>query len=82
MQKIRVTGVIFLHIGTTLWVNHLIQWTDYPEMTTVSHSYAVSKGTNYIDITVDKDSGPVEMWVTILMDGEIFESKYTDGQGM
>ena len=57
-------------------------WTDYPEMTTVSHSYAVSRGTNYIDITVDKDSGPVEdAWVTILMDGEIFESKYTDSQG-
>ena len=60
----------------------LQMWTDYPEMTTVSHSYAVSRGTNYIDITVDKDSGPVEdAWVTILMDGEIFESKYTDGQG-
>ena len=60
----------------------LQMWTDYPEMTTVTHSYAVSKGTNYIDVTVDKEVGPVEnAWVTILMDGEIFESKHTNNQG-
>ena len=73
---------IFTHWNNLMGESSLQMWTDYPEMTTVSHSYAVSKGTNYIDITVDKDSGPVEnAWVTILMDGEIFESKYTDNQG-
>ena len=73
---------IFTHWNNLMGESSLQMWTDYPEMTTVSHSYAVSRGTNYIDITVDKDSGPVEdAWVTILMDGEIFESKYTDGQG-
>ena len=42
----------------------------------------ISKGTNYIDIVVDKDTGPVEdAWVTILMDGEVFESRHTDSQG-
>ena len=73
---------IFTHWNNLMGESSLQMWTDYPEMTTVSHSYAVSKGTNYIDLTVDKDSGPVEnAWVTILMDGEIFESKYTDNQG-
>ena len=73
---------IFTHWNNLMGESSLQMWTDYPEMTTVSHSYAVSRGTNYIDITVDKDSGPVEdAWVTILMDGEIFESKYTDSQG-
>ena len=73
---------IFTHWNNLMGESSLQMWTDYPEMTTVSHSYAVSKGTNYIDITVDKDSGPVEnAWVTILMDGEIFESKYTNDQG-
>ena len=73
---------IFTHWNNLMGESSLQMWTDYPEMTTVTHSYAVSKGTNYIDVTVDKEVGPVDnAWVTILMDGEIFESKHTDNQG-
>ena len=74
-------GVIFLHIGTTLWVNHHQMWTDYPEVTTVSHSYAVSRGTNYIDFTVDKDSQIRGRCLGNDFNGRRnFESKYTDSQ--
>jgi len=60
----------------------LQMWSDFPEMTTVSHPYALTVGTNYIDLTVNKENGPVEdAWVTILMGDEIFESAYTNSQG-
>ena len=60
----------------------LSMWSAYPEQITVDHPYALSKGTNYIDITVAKASGALEeAWVTILMDDEIFESGYTNANG-
>ena len=60
----------------------LQMWTSYPEMTSVLHPFAVSVGSNYIDIVVDKESGAVEdAWVTIYMGNEIFESGYTNSEG-
>ena len=57
-------------------------WSAYPELTTVNHSYALTKGTNYIDINVSKESGSVEeAWVTILMEDVMVESGYTNEQG-
>ena len=60
----------------------LQMWTSYPEMTSVLHPFAISVGSNYIDIVVDKESGAVEdAWVTIYMGDEIFESGYTNSEG-
>ena len=73
---------IFTHWNNLMGESSLQMWTDYPEMTTVTHPFSITTGSNFIDITVDKDNGPVEdAWVTILMDDEIFESGYTDDQG-
>ena len=73
---------IFTHWNNLMGESSLQMWTDYPEMTTVTHPYSITTGSNFIDIIVDKDNGPVEdAWVTILMDEEIFESGYTDAQG-
>jgi len=73
---------IFSHWNNLMGESSLQMWSAYPEMTTVSHPYAVTKGTNFIDISVNKDNGPVEnAWVTILMDDQIFESDYTNSQG-
>ena len=73
---------IFTHWNNLMGESSLQMWTDYPEMTTVTHPYMVTTGSNFIDITVDKDNGPVEgAWVTILMEDEIFESGYTNAQG-
>jgi hypothetical protein len=73
---------IFSHWNTLMGESSLAMWTDYPEMVTVDHPYAITTGTNYIDITVSKGVGNVEdAWVTILMNGEIFESGYTNEQG-
>ncbi len=76
---------IFSHWNTLMGESSLPMWSDYPEATIVEHPYSMTKGTNFIDITVDKESGPVEdAWVTILMDGvtgDIFESAYTNAQG-
>ncbi|MDC0480151.1 C25 family cysteine peptidase [Candidatus Marinimicrobia bacterium] len=73
---------IFTHWNSLMGESSLMMWTDYPTQTTVSHLYAITKGTNYIDITVSKDNGNVDgAWVTILMDDEIFESGYTNNQG-
>ena len=62
----------------------LQMWTAYPEQISVTHPYSINKGTNYIDIQVDKQNGgPVsDAWVTILMDDEIFESRYTNQDGL
>ena len=73
---------IFTHWNNLMGESSLQMWTAYPEVTTVSHPFAVTKGTNYIDLIVDKESGPVEdAWVTILMDDLIFESGYTNADG-
>jgi len=73
---------IFTHWNNLMGESSLQMWTAFPEMTTVIHPYSLTKGTNYVDIIVEKESGNVdEAWVTILMDGEIFESGYTNSQG-
>jgi len=73
---------IFSHWNNLMGESSLSMWSSYPEQVTVDHPYAVSKGTNYIDITVEKASGVLdEAWVTILMDDEIFESGYTNANG-
>jgi len=73
---------IFSHWNNLMGESSLSMWSAYPEQITVDHPYALSKGTNYIDITVAKASGALEeAWVTILMDDEIFESGYTNANG-
>ncbi len=73
---------IFSHWNNLMGESSLQMWTSYPEMTTVEHSFSIPTGTNYIDINVSKENGPVEeAWVTILMDDEIFESGYTNTNG-
>jgi len=73
---------IFSHWNNLMGESSLQMWSDFPEMTTVSHPYAITAGTNYIDLMVNKENGPVEdAWVTILMDDEIFESGYSNSQG-
>ena len=73
---------IFSHWNNLMGESSLQMWSAFPEMTTVSHPYSISVGTNFIDINVNKDIGPVEdAWVTILMGDEIFESGYTDSEG-
>ena len=73
---------IFAHWNNLMGESSLSMWSAYPEQITVDHPYALSKGTNYIDITVAKASGALEeAWVTILMDDEIFESGYTNANG-
>jgi len=73
---------IFTHWNNLMGESSLQMWTAYPEMTTVTHPFSITKGQNYIDITVDKDNGPVnDAWVTILMGDEIFESGHTNSQG-
>jgi hypothetical protein len=73
---------IFAHWNNLMGESSLSMWSAYPEQITVEHPYALSKGTNYIDITVAKASGALEeAWVTILMDDEIFESGYTNANG-
>ena len=73
---------IFTHWNNLMGESSLQMWSEYPEATTVSHPYAVPVGTNYIDIDVAKEAGPVEdAWVTIYMDDEVFESGYTNSSG-
>ena len=73
---------IFVHWNSLMGESSLQMWSAYPELTTVDHSYAIAKGTNFIDINVSKDIGNVEnAWVTILMDGVMVESGYTNDQG-
>lgn len=73
---------IFSAWNNLMGESSLQMWSDYPEMTSVSHPYAITKGTNYIDISVATSISSVEeAWVTILMDGEIFESGYTNASG-
>ena len=73
---------IFTHWNNLMGEASLQMWTSYPKVTDVSHPYALTKGTNFIDISVQEGNEPVEnAWVTILMDGQIFESRYTNAQG-
>ncbi len=73
---------IFSHWNNLMGESSLSMWSAYPEQITVDHPYALSQGTNYLDITVAKASGALEeAWVTILMDDEIFESGYTNANG-
>ena len=73
---------IFVHWNSLMGESSLQMWSAFPVMTSVEHPYALPKGTNFIDIDVSKDLGMVEdAWVTILMDGEILESGYTNNQG-
>lgn len=73
---------IFVHWNSLMGESSLQMWSSFPELTTVNHSYAVTKGTNFIDINVSKELGHVEdAWVTILMDGVMVESGYTNDQG-
>ena len=73
---------IFTHWNNLMGESSLKMWTSMPEIISVDHPFALTKGTNFIDINVNKNSGPVEnAWVTILMDNEVFESGYTDENG-
>ena len=73
---------IFTHWNNLMGESSLQMWTSMPEITTVDHPFALAKGTNYIDISVNKNTGPVEdAWVTILMEDEIFETGYTNSEG-
>ena len=42
---------IFVHWNSLMGESSLQMWSAYPELTTVDHSYAIAKGTNFIDIT-------------------------------
>lgn len=73
---------IFSHWNTLIGDASLQMWTAYPQPLNGDHTYAVTKGTNYIDIIINGENGGVEnVWVTILMDDEIFESGYTNYEG-
>ena len=74
---------IFTHWNNLMGESSLQMWTAYPEMITVTHPYSISKGTNFIDITVEKQNGGhvEDAWVTILLDDEIFESRHTNSEG-
>ncbi len=79
---------IFTAWNNLMGESSLQMWTDFPEVTDVSHPFALSIGSNYIDVVVEKASGAVEnAWVTIYMKNEvnqeddIFESGYTNSEG-
>ena len=64
---------IFSHWNNLIGDASLQMWTSYPQMLTADHPYAVSKGTNFIDIIINGENGGLEnVWVTILLDNEIF----------
>lgn len=73
---------IFTHWNTLMGDASLQMWTEFPSTFEVVFESWVQSGTNYMDIHVS--SGPVSVqdaWVTILRDGDIFESGYTDQSG-
>ncbi len=60
-------------------------WTGLPEDLIVEYDDNVALGTNYLEVSVEDDSGlPVAgAWVTALMgDEEIFATDYTDDEGL
>ena len=73
----------FTHWNNLMGDASLKMWTDFPRSINVNHSYAVSRGTNYIDISVNDGSGnPIEdAWVTIYRENQILESSYSDENG-
>ena len=73
---------IFTHWNSLMGDASLQMWTKFPSTFNVEYESWVMSGTNYMDIHVA--SGPVSVsdaWVTILRDGDIFESGYTDQSG-
>ena len=74
---------IFSHWNSLMGDASLQMWTAYPEQLNVSHSYAITAGTNFIDINiVNSGNNPVEdAWVTIYRDDDILESGYTSESG-
>ena len=73
---------IFTHWNNLMGESSLQMWTDYPQLMSVEHPYAVTKGTNYIDISVTIGNEPVkDSWVTIYMENEMIESGYTNSAG-
>jgi hypothetical protein len=73
----------FTHWNSLMGDASLQMWTDYPEMLNVSHPYSLTKGTNFIDITLTNSGGnPInDAWVTIYKEGSILESGYSDSNG-
>ena len=73
---------IFTHWNNLMGESSLQMWTEYPQLMSVTHPYAVNKGTNYIDINVTIGLEPVkDSWVTIYMEDEMIESGYTNSAG-
>jgi hypothetical protein len=52
-------------------------------MLNVAHEYSLTKGTNFIDVSMTNSAGnPVEdVWVTIYKEGVVLESGYSDNSG-
>ena len=73
---------IFSQWNSLMGESSLVMWSDYPTVITVEHSYAMTAGTNFIDIEVNQPNMPLEdAWVTIWKDNVIFESAYTNAEG-
>ena len=73
----------FAHWNNLMGDASLQMWTAYPEMLNVMHAYSLTRGTNFIDISLTNSGGnPVEeAWVTIYKEGEVLESGYSDNNG-
>ena len=73
----------FTHWNNLMGDASLQMWTAYPEMLNVTHAYSLTKGTNFIDISLTNSGGsPVEdAWVTIYREGNVLESEYSDNNG-
>ena len=73
----------FTHWNNLMGDASLQMWTAYPEMLNVTHAYSLTKGTNFIDISLTNSGGsPVEdAWVTIYKEGDVLESGYSDNNG-
>ena len=66
---------IFTHWNSLMGDASLQMWTAYPEMLNVAHEYSLTKGTNFIDVSMTNSAGnPVEdVWVTIYKEGVVLE---------
>ncbi|MBT3300148.1 MAG: hypothetical protein HN657_02760, partial [Candidatus Marinimicrobia bacterium] len=73
---------IFTHWNNLMGDASLQMRTKFPTTLSVDFESWVTTGTNYVDIHVGSGSMSVQgAWVTILRDGDIFESGYTDPSG-
>jgi hypothetical protein len=74
---------IFSHWNSLMGDASLQMWTAYPEQLNVSHPYAITAGTNFIDVNIVNSGGsPVQdAWTTIYRDDDILESGYTNEDG-